>query len=66
MATEPAPKDKGPYRPSHPGPGPRGHIGWVIAASLATGLVAAVLLTTAPFIPQRNVPSLAQSCADSP
>jgi pimeloyl-ACP methyl ester carboxylesterase len=51
VATEPTPKDKGQDRPSHPDRGPRGHIGWVVAASLATGLVAAVLLATAPFIP---------------
>src|SRR5215213_6095270 len=51
VATEPTPKDKGRDRPSHPGPGPRGHIGWVVAGSLATGLVAAFLLAAAPFIP---------------
>ena len=28
-----------------------GHIGWVVAGSLATGLVAALLLAFAPFIP---------------
>src|SRR3712207_6394980 len=38
-------------RRSHPDRGPRGHIGWVVAGSLATGLVAAVLLAVAPFIP---------------
>lgn len=32
-------------------PGPRGHIGWVVAASLATGLLTAPLLVAAPFIP---------------
>jgi pimeloyl-ACP methyl ester carboxylesterase len=32
-------------------PGPRGSIGWVVAGSLATGLVAAVVLAVAPFIP---------------
>src|SRR5919204_1768735 len=51
VATEPTPKDKGRDRRSHPDPGPRGHIGWIVAGSLATGLVAAVLLATAPFIP---------------
>ena len=51
VATEPTPKDKGRDRPSHPDPGPRGHIGWIVAGSLATGLVAAVLLVAAPFIP---------------
>ncbi|HEU4421121.1 MAG TPA: alpha/beta hydrolase [Pilimelia sp.] len=53
MTTTPAPtpKDKGPDRPSRPDPGPRGHIGWIVAGSLATGLVAALLLVAAPFIP---------------
>jgi pimeloyl-ACP methyl ester carboxylesterase len=51
VATEPTPKDKGRDRPSRPDPGPRGHIGWIVAGSLATGLVAAVLLAAAPFIP---------------
>src|ERR687897_455739 len=51
VATEPTPKDTGRDRPSHPDPGPRGHIGWIVAGSLATGLVAAVLLVAAPFIP---------------
>src|SRR5687768_3296776 len=32
-------------------PEPRGHIGRIVAASLATGLVAAPLLVAAPFIP---------------
>jgi peptidoglycan/LPS O-acetylase OafA/YrhL len=45
------PKDKSPDRPSRPGPEPRGHIGWIVAGSLATGLVAALLLVAAPFIP---------------
>jgi pimeloyl-ACP methyl ester carboxylesterase len=51
VATEPTPKDRGRDRRSHPDPGPRGHIGWIVAGSLATGLVAAVLLVAAPFIP---------------
>ena len=51
VATEPTPKDKGRDRRSHPDPGPRGHIGWIVAGSLATGLVAALLLAAAPFIP---------------
>jgi pimeloyl-ACP methyl ester carboxylesterase len=29
----------------------KGHIGWIVAGSLAAGLVAAVLLVAAPFIP---------------
>jgi pimeloyl-ACP methyl ester carboxylesterase len=45
------PKDEGPDRQSRPEPGPRGHIGWIVAGSLATGLVAALLLVAAPFIP---------------
>ena len=45
----PTPEDEeDPYRPD---PGPRGHIGWIVAGSLATGPVAAVLLVAAPFIP---------------
>ena len=51
VATEPTPKGTGRDRPSHPDPGPRGHIGWIVAGSLATGLVAALLLAAAPFIP---------------
>ena len=51
MATEPTPKDQGQDRPSRPDPGSRGHIGWIVAGSLATGLVAALLLAAAPFIP---------------
>jgi peptidoglycan/LPS O-acetylase OafA/YrhL len=51
MATGPTPRDKGRDRPSHPDPGPRGRIGWIVAGSLATGLVAAVLLAVSPFIP---------------
>jgi pimeloyl-ACP methyl ester carboxylesterase len=51
VATEPTPKDRSRDRPSQPDPGPRGHIGWVVAGSLATGLVAALLLALAPFIP---------------
>ena len=51
VATEPTPKDKGRDRPSDPDRGPRGKIGWIVAGSLATGLVAAVLLAAAPFIP---------------
>jgi pimeloyl-ACP methyl ester carboxylesterase len=51
VATEPTPKDTGRGRPSRPDRGPRGRIGWVVAGSLATGLLAAVLLAGAPFIP---------------
>src|SRR6266511_801906 len=51
VATEPTRKDKSRDRASHPDPGPRGTIGWIVAGSLATGLVAAFLLAAAPFIP---------------
>src|SRR5512132_1573135 len=51
VVTEPTPKDHGQDRPSHPDPGPRRNIGWIVAGSLATGLVAALLLAAAPFIP---------------
>jgi hypothetical protein len=29
----------------------RGHLGWIVASSLATGLAAALLLAAAPLIP---------------
>ena len=51
VAAEPTPRDEGRERPSHPDPGPRGSIGWIVAGSLATGLVAALLLSAAPFVP---------------
>jgi hypothetical protein len=51
VATEPTLKDRGRDRPSRPDRGPRGDIGWIVAGSLATGLVAALLLAAAPFIP---------------
>lgn len=47
----PTPTDRGQDRPSRPDPGSRRHIGWVVAGSLATGLVAALLLVAVPFIP---------------
>ena len=47
----PTPKEKDQDPPSHSDPGPRGHVGWIVAGSLATGLVAALLLAAAPFIP---------------
>ena len=50
VATEPTPKDTGQDRPSTLIPG-RGEHWLVVAGSLATGLVAAVLLAAAPFIP---------------
>jgi pimeloyl-ACP methyl ester carboxylesterase len=51
VATEPSLRGKGRDRPSRPDPRSRGNIGWIVAGSLATGLVAAVLLAVAPFIP---------------
>jgi pimeloyl-ACP methyl ester carboxylesterase len=33
---------------------PTGHIGWIVAGSLATGLVAALLLVATPFIPAQE------------
>jgi peptidoglycan/LPS O-acetylase OafA/YrhL len=51
VVTEPTPKDRGRDRPSHPDPRSRGRIGWIVAGSLATGLLAAVLFAAAPFIP---------------
>jgi pimeloyl-ACP methyl ester carboxylesterase len=36
--------------PARPHRRPRAHIGWIVAGSLATGLVAALLLVAAPFI----------------
>ena len=45
------PADQGPATPSAAGPRPRGHIGRLVAGSLATGVVAALLLVAAPFIP---------------
>jgi pimeloyl-ACP methyl ester carboxylesterase len=47
----PTPEDKRQDRSSGPDTGPRGHIGRVVAGSLATGLVASLLLVAAPFIP---------------
>lgn len=47
----PTPEEKGQDRPSRPDSEPRGHIGLIVAGSLATGLVAALLLVAAPFIP---------------
>lgn len=46
----PTSNDKGHHHPSGLDPGPRGHIGWIVASSLATGLMAALLLVAAPFI----------------
>jgi pimeloyl-ACP methyl ester carboxylesterase len=50
----PTPKDKRADRAPRPDPGPRGHIGWIVACSLATGLVAALLFAATPFIPAKE------------
>ena len=51
MATTPTtPVDTGPVRPDAADPGRVGRIGWIVAGSLATGLIAALLLVAAPFI----------------
>jgi pimeloyl-ACP methyl ester carboxylesterase len=42
------------FFPSHAGPGPRGHIGRIVAGSLVTGLVVGLLLVAAPFIPAKE------------
>jgi pimeloyl-ACP methyl ester carboxylesterase len=55
VATDPIPpptaKDKSLDPPSRPETGRRGNIGLIVAGSLASGLVAALLLAAAPFIP---------------
>ena len=55
MTTEPlrtpTPMGMGKERPSRPEPRARGHIGWIVAGSLLTGLVAALLFVVAPFVP---------------
>lgn len=51
MTTTPTPQDSGHVRPSRADPGRRGHIGWIVAGSLVTGLVVGLLLVAAPFIP---------------
>jgi pimeloyl-ACP methyl ester carboxylesterase len=55
VTTEPtptaAPKDTDQDRPSTGTTGPRAHIGWIVAGSMAAGFVAALLLVAMPFIP---------------
>jgi pimeloyl-ACP methyl ester carboxylesterase len=51
VTTTPTPQDSGHVRPSRADPGRRGHIGWIVAGSLVTGLVVGLLLVAAPFIP---------------
>jgi peptidoglycan/LPS O-acetylase OafA/YrhL len=51
VATEPTVEGQGRERPSRPDRGSGGRIGWIVAGSLAAGLVAALLLAFAPFVP---------------
>jgi hypothetical protein len=44
-------QDRDVQMPGHPEHTPRGHLGLIVLASLATGLVAALALVAAPFIP---------------
>jgi pimeloyl-ACP methyl ester carboxylesterase len=50
-ATPASPTPKGQARPPGPDPSQKGHLGWVVAGSLVTGVLAALLLAAAPFIP---------------
>jgi pimeloyl-ACP methyl ester carboxylesterase len=43
-----------PSAPAGPVPEPKGRIGWIVAGSLATGLLAGLLLVAAPFIPAQE------------
>ncbi len=53
--TPTAPDDIGQVRPDDDaGQARTGRIGWIVAGSLATGLVAALLLVLAPFIPEQE------------
>jgi pimeloyl-ACP methyl ester carboxylesterase len=51
VTTTPTPQDSGHVQPVGADPGRRGHIGWIVAGSLVTGLVVGLLLVAAPFIP---------------
>jgi pimeloyl-ACP methyl ester carboxylesterase len=51
VTTTPTPQDSGHVQPARADPGRRGHIGWIVAGSLLTGLVVGLLLVAAPFIP---------------
>jgi pimeloyl-ACP methyl ester carboxylesterase len=46
--------DTGENRASRPDRGSRGHIGWIVSGSIAAGLVVALLLVGAPFIPAQE------------
>jgi nucleoside-diphosphate-sugar epimerase len=50
----PTPSDMGEDPASGPDRGPKGHIGWIVTGSIAAGLVVALLLVTAPFIPAQT------------
>ncbi|MCX6499211.1 MAG: alpha/beta hydrolase [Arthrobacter sp.] len=50
MTTTPT-APKGPDQTSRPAPVPRGHVGRIVAGSLATGCVVALVLAAAPIIP---------------
>ncbi|MDQ0819342.1 pimeloyl-ACP methyl ester carboxylesterase [Arthrobacter sp. V4I6] len=51
-ATTPtSPTSKGPARPPGPDPSQKGHLGWLVAGSLVTGVLAAILLAGAPIVP---------------
>jgi pimeloyl-ACP methyl ester carboxylesterase len=56
MAITPTPTAPGRVRPGDGSdPAPAGHIGRIVAGSLATGLIAALLLVAAPFVsPEEN------------
>jgi peptidoglycan/LPS O-acetylase OafA/YrhL len=63
VTTTPIPQDSGHVRPSRADPGRRGHIGWIVAGSLVTGLVVGLLLVAAPFIPaEESEPTGALLC----
>jgi hypothetical protein len=56
-------EDTGSDRPIHPDHRRRDHIGWIVAGSLTTGLLAALLLAAAPFIaPEENAVTGALLC----
>jgi hypothetical protein len=57
--TTPTSKVKGQGHRSHPDRGPRGHIGWIVGGSLATGLVAALLMEVGdPFMMRKQLHNL--------
>ncbi len=53
-ASPTAPTATSPGGQAGPGTAPTGHIGRIVAGSLATGLLAALLLVAAPFIPAED------------